>query len=281
MMKWIRKVIGVACLFVGFASGGFGQNTGQNVVTVPVVVNQTISATTTFTTPSVSGQSLQNIGQSSHTLVTQVTGVTGSGGATWNVYLEIDGSPDGVNWINISVPTQTVNYTLLTGRVSNNQCSGFQTYPYVRTVVTVTIAGTGSVIVNGTYIGNSTPSHNLIDSLAGDGGLMTISVGNLSSGGTSVTPGVTIPATLHFTVYAYSLIVNQSSGSTVGTVQIGCGNATITDNQFVTYTDDGKAKMVLAMPAGLRAYVQCNQGEGIWFIGSGNTASLSLTYRLE
>lgn len=285
MFKLIRKFIGVACLFAGFASG---QNTGQNVVSVAVIPSQVISASTVFLSPSV-----QNIGQTSHTLTVMAALTSGStGGET--ISAVIQGSIDGVNWFGIG---PFVNSPLVcgattfgcqqVGSASVFTLSGFQSYQYLRTNVIIVVGVGDTVTISGQYQGSSSPSHNLVDTTGYDTSMLfhnIVANGSVSGTTSALTPVVSGSNT--GSPFVYGLVLNYV-GATTNSIFVGCGGSGVLTTSIVSLNNlTGAANNPIIFPSELRPLFGCSQGSQVMIqvVSSGTVASAvtgEIIYRNE
>lgn len=259
--------------------GAWGQSTGQNVVEIAMnssnstgftsaAYTQTITTQTTFTS-----NVLQNIGQTSHTVQVQVTTATVDYAVTGGV----QGSLDGSNWFFIgpSINTNSVNFLANQTEVD---ISGFQSYPYVRTTVTVSPVSNASLVVRITYVGNSSPSHNLVDMRGTD-----VNMNNF--GFAAAVPGTPQPLTPGFSGVSVSLYsMSISIPSTVTALTIGCsedGGVSI-GTQVVAIVNAFTTSQELIWPSVVRPYITCGSGTRLWMqvTGTGNMSVVG-TYRYE
>ncbi len=129
------------------ASSLLAQTSGSNVVTIQVIPQQNVLLGKTFTSTN-----LQNIGQSSHILKLTITTTN-----LWSLTAVIQGSNDGTTYYNIGPVNSTGSLAAVTGYTVT--ATGSQSYPFIRTLVTVAFSLNNSNFnINGLYIGNSSPS---------------------------------------------------------------------------------------------------------------------------
>jgi len=244
----------------------FGQTSGANVVYIPYNSNiSTGFATTAFTQAITGGTAfisnpLQNIGQSSHTLAITITGSS----VNFTINAEIDGSLDGTNWFNIGPPLSVVYQNM------NSQISGFQSYPFIRTKATITPGGSDTLTVKMTYVGNSSPSHNLIDILQGDAPIVNSTPATITAG---TNDNVLAAVSMFYSNTLYGLILNVPS--TVTALTVHCG-LTASSPVNVLNLPALSAQGVFVLPTGMRAYAQCALGTGL-YLNSTGTGSIGVT----
>lgn len=198
MFKLIRKFVGIACLFAGFASG---QNTGQNVVTVIAIPQQNLVSVTgrQFTIGP-----LQNIGQSSH--IAKVV-VTGNGGSTWSLTSTIQGSNDGITYFNIGSYAVGGGGSGAGGIVT---VTGTQSFPYLEFSLNITT--TGTVGINAVYTGNSSPA--IVQADLTDVIVNLLNTTSAGSGATSTALTTTaIPTGAIVVVYGLDLYISADVAS--------------------------------------------------------------------
>jgi hypothetical protein len=248
----------------------YGQTTGGNVVNVPVVTYQVISATTTFNSPS-----LQNIGQTNHQLIVflNYSSLSGSAG---NISYVIQASIDGNLWFNIS------SYGNATLTVANAGVStfyntvGYLSYPYLRTSITVTFgSGFSGATIYANYQGNSAPASTVSDGFALNESMQTY-------GATITTDGSYHNAVSSLST-AYSFVIYGASLNLASTVTSFILTCRSTANDVVIWTLPTVAEEVHTnLVLGLRPYAKCPPGDNISYSagGSGNNG-LNIYYRLE
>lgn len=256
----------------------WGQSTGQNVVTVlfnstncsgftSTSTSQTITNNTTFTSSAV-----QNIGQSSHTVIANVTGVT----LPYQTVITLNGSSDGTNWIAIG----NTRNTSIASTTATSQGFGYQAYPYVRAVVAVSLGSNTSATVSIAYVGTSTPSKNLIEQVNNNNGssaLQTASNSYAVGGSNLLLGSLGGSSTSPIVVYGAILTIP----STLTTLAIGCGSSRIAPAIITIGQSMGDTVMVL--PLGLRAWAQCTlPTDDLRMLTTGTgTIGITWVYRYE
>lgn len=247
-------------LFLALVASSFAQSTGSNVVNIiPVVASTTITSSQTFTSAS-----LQNIGQTNHVGILNVTASSGSNIAT----CAIEGSVDGTNWQAIG---NSVNFGITAGVIQQFRFYGYGSYPNIRVNVAFLLNSSPSVTFSINYIGNSIPSNVLVDMSGGAANMRVLWNPGLTGGG--VITSLLVPsATQRFNLYAISLF-SDATGTNI-TLQCGVNTAAYIGNLGVTRT--------IIWPSSLRPYISCSPGETFSYTLAGTpVVSMSLSYRLE
>lgn len=254
----MRKII---ITFLSLVGCLFGQNSGQNVVTVRTIASQTIVANSSFVSAAI-----QNIGQSSHIFKVIISAQT----VSWNATASIQGSIDGTTYFNIgpvNVASSIVSapFTLT--------CTGTQSFPYIRTNVSITLNAPGSVTLIGTYTGNSSPAivqadlNNTIGGMINTSNTLTLPALNV---GFQITP---VTATQQDVIYGFDLIVP----STATSFSLHCDNATV--------LWEGALPLAwghLEQPLGIRSFGACPFGSLVQIDMAGTgTANYTAVHRYE
>lgn len=272
MVKFLKKLIEVGCLFAGFA---WGQNTGQNVVSLITTPLTTITGTTTYISPIGSNVSLQNIGQTNHTVVINVTAATTTGSNNINIACGMQASIDGSNWASIGVASNYV-FSQTQGVPNNYLCNGYGAYPYIRSNVVLTFVGSPSSITFSIgYQGSSIPANSLTDISGVLNDMQFTQVAALTGGAVLTT------------------LISGSVGQSVVVYGIGIySDATSSDLEFICVAPSGNSIMFRAFelgvqrvqiyPLSFRPYFACPQGGGLSYVLSGTpVTSLGVQFRQE
>lgn len=259
----MRKLI-LGLLFCGI---GFGQTSGANVINILVRPTSSITSGVTVITSS----AIQNIGQTSHQAVITVVN---SGTSLTMDYGQIEGSADGVTWFSIG-PVTTIVPTA-GGATTNILLSGYRAYPFIRVKCQFNfVAGTVTVAI--LYIGNSSPSLVLDDTLGSISNLTTNGAAFLNSA--SFVSLASVGANQKITLYGLTL--NAPSTGTLFTLQCSSDGSTLHGTPLVIATYGAITNLV--WPVSLRPYFQCGTaGDGLYykFTGTGGF-NLSLSTRGE
>lgn len=265
-----------------FLLGGlcYGQNTGTNVVNQIVQTSTAILAGTH--TYKVAGNWVQNIGQSSHAIITtfsQATFIT-------NGDLTITGSMFGSADCN----SQHV-YTLGPGLKSVNvpdsstQIIGvFSIYGYgsaacLEPSITITAINGATGLFNINYVGNSSPSNVVIDETYKTVPIL-VSSSKLTVDNAFHSLIGSWPSTQASTLGIYGFALDTDSTATE--FLLGCStNGTTVSKGLVDIRNFNKGSTI--WPISIRNYSGCNFSEGSFLIYKidGVTATLNLWYRIE
>lgn len=262
------KLLLLSC-FLSIVS--YAQTSGANVVNVQIQGPTALVAGA----HTITSANLQNIGQTSHQVVMVLINSDAVRAVTV-ASAQMQGSSDNVHWFAIGPVYVSPTYGL--GTFVFN-VSGYRAYPYLRftTVVTPDPSNT-SCTLSLLYVGNSSPSLVLDDSLG--------SLSNLSTFGLTATSSTTfqsltgnIFANQHATLYG--LVVNSPSTGTLFTLACSSDGTTATATNLILATNG--AAMNFIWPVNIRPYFQCpNIGDQIMykFTGSGGWFG-SISFRGE
>lgn len=255
-----------------FAVSGFGQTSGANVINV-LIQNPTALVPGAHT---ITSSTLQNIGQTSH----QVIMVLVNGDAVRGVTVasaQMQGSIDGTTWFAIGPVYASPIYGL--GTFVFN-VSGYRAYPYLRFTTTVTPdANNVSTTLSLFYVGNSSPSLVIDDSLG--------SISNLTTNGISAASSTT-NVSLTGNIFAgqkatlYGLVITAPSTGTLFTLTC-TSDGIISSSAAILILATNAANLNFIWPVGVRPYFQCpNAGDQISykFTGTGGWVG-SISFRGE
>lgn len=251
-------------ILIAIAGSLVAQNTGQNVVNQTVVASNSRTADFTLTSSAV-----QNIGQSNHTMVINITANTLDDNAV-TASCSIQGSINGTTWQDIGNVT-TFPITGLSSLIGQIKCYGYGSYPYIRTSMSMTRINTGSITFSGTYLGTSIPVNSLIDYGANISPLLYGTNTPLVKSGV-LTTLFTAPVYQSINVYGMSI-----SSDATGTVLVfACSGTT------VLQLDSIGTQRFINFPAGLRPFISCPLGRTLTYTLTGTpTVTLNVAYRLE
>lgn len=249
-------------LFLALVSSSFAQSTGSNVVNIiPVLASTTITSNQTFTS-----SPLQNIGQTNHVGILNITAATGSISATCS----IEGSVDGTNYQAIG---NIVVFALNTAANQQFRFYGYGSYPNIRTKVAVSMSSSPSLTFSISYIGNSIPSNTLVDMSGGASPLTTLLLQSMTGGGVTTTLTIPSQSTQRFNLYGMDIYSDATGTDLV----IACSGG-----RFVKQISNLGTTRTFIFPASLRPYATCPPGDSVTYNLLGTpVVVMNLHYRFE
>lgn len=253
-------------LSVVFAIGCYAQTTGANVITLPLATNTASTSTVNATSTT-----LQNIGQSYHSLVINISNIVG-GALLIQLTANIQASQDGTNWFNIGTG---VTVSLINDGIPVIvTASG--SYPWIRVKYTITKTSATSFVYSVTYIGNSTGGGTLVDYLQTRSNTMAFT-------STLASPALLANLINHTTGYivVYGLAVySDATGTTFDLACVNTAQPSII-TPVVHISNLGFIRQSV-WPVTLRAYFSCPAGSDLRYSSPGTSVlDLNLTYREE
>lgn len=256
-------------ILVLFSLGSaFGQNTGQNVVNVALrpSANLVAPGSITLTYPNI-----QNIGQSSHNVTVRYSSVASG------IYSStIQGSWDGTNYFNIS-PVAVANTSASAQNIGILQNTGYQSFPYIRVVVTVN--NSSDVILGVYYSGSSAPSVVISENSGRESNINTITSSSIPTGSNTLF----VSAVAGASISIYSLSIYPSAGATLFDMWCGRSNADSTKDKDIMNVQNLSGVGKVEWGSSLRQYSTCPNGDAIWvnLTSSSTGVAINMSYRLE
>lgn len=249
-------------ILIAIAGSLVAQNTGQNVVTQVVLASAARSVDATFNSSTV-----QNIGQTNHTIVMNVTANTLVANAV-TLSCVIQASLDGTNWQSIGNTTTFLVDIFTLGQL---RCYGYGSYPYIRTQILLQRTNGGALTFSASYIGTSVPVNNLIDYGSNISPLVNTSGALVKSA--VRTSLLSAGATQSVNIYGMSL-----SSDATGTVLVfDC-----TAGQAAFQLDAIGTARFMNFPVGLRPLISCGLGQTFSYTLTGTpNVTLNVAYRVE
>ena len=264
MFMFLKKLIGVGCLFAGFLHG---QGTGANVVNVTTINNVSFPVGANV----VNTPALQNIGQTSHLVKVIFSALTGSVGYKG----VMQGSADCANYVNIGptiIPSGGVTS-------SNNIFTlvGYGSFPCVRIGQTITVNSGATATVYENYSGTSTPVFITADQYGAINGLLSfVSGSSLVYGTKTILIGTATGVSLTF----YGIEVSMPS--TFTELQLFCSSdGGTTESPIIMDITNSVAGQVI-WPLQLRPYGICPVNTPLYYLATGSgVGAINIQYRYE